>query len=52
MVTLKKYVARGGHERRLQRALLQFNKRENANLVKEALRAAGRSDLIKVLLGK
>ena len=48
----KVYVARGGHERRLQRALLQFNKRENANLVKEALRAAGRSDLIKVLLGK
>ena len=48
----KVYVARGGHERRLQRALLQFNKHENANLVKEALRAAGRSDLIKVLLGK
>ncbi|MBQ0039055.1 MAG: YgiQ family radical SAM protein [Treponema sp.] len=48
----KVYVARGGHERRLQRALLQFNKRENANLVKEALRTAGRPDLIKVLLGR
>ena len=48
----KVYVARGGHERRLQRALLQFNKRENANLVKEALREAGRADLIKVLLGR
>ncbi len=48
----KVYIARGGHERRLQRALLQFNKRENANLVKEALRVAGRSDLIKVLLGR
>ena len=47
----KVYVARGGHERRLQRALLQFNKRENANLVKEALRTAGRPELIKVLLG-
>lgn len=48
----KVYVARGGHERRLQRALLQFNKRENANLVKEALRTAGRPELIKVLLGR
>lgn len=46
------YVARGGHERRLQRALLQFNRRENAQLVKEALIQAGRKDLIKVLLGK
>lgn len=46
------YVARGGHERRLQRALLQFNRRENAPLVKEALIQAGRKDLIKVLLGK
>ena len=44
------YVARGAHERRLQRALLQFNRRENANLVKEALEKAGRRDLIKVLL--
>ena len=48
----KVYVARGGHERRLQRALLQFNKRENANLMKEALREAGRPELIKVLLGR
>lgn len=44
------YVARGAHERRLQRALLQFNRRENAPLVKEALEKAGRKDLIKVLL--
>ena len=44
------YVARGAHERRLQRALLQFNRRENAPLVKEALEKAGRRDLIKVLL--
>ena len=44
------YVARGAHERRLQRALLQFNRRENYPLVKEALEKAGRRDLIKVLL--
>ena len=44
------YVARGAHERRLQRALLQFNRRENAALVREALQKAGRPDLIKVLL--
>ncbi len=43
------YVARGAHERRLQRALLQFNRRENRALVKEALQKAGRMDLIKVL---
>lgn len=47
----KVYVARGGHERRLHRALLQFNKKENAQLVKEALRAAGRPELIGTLLG-
>ncbi|MBQ9282829.1 MAG: YgiQ family radical SAM protein [Treponema sp.] len=44
------YVARGAHERRLQRALLQFNRRENWPLVKEALEKASRRDLIKVLL--
>lgn len=42
------YVARGGHERKLQRALLQFNKHENKRAVMEALKTAGRSDLIKV----
>ncbi len=40
------HVARGDHEKRLQRALLQFNKRENHALVAEALREAGREDLI------
>ena len=44
------YVARGAHERRLQRALLQFNRHENWPLVKEALEKAGRRDLIKVLM--
>ena len=45
----KVYVAKGAHERRLQRALLQFNKRENYNLVKEALKLCGREDLLKKL---
>lgn len=44
------YVARGAHERRLQRALLQFDKPENRALVKEALIAAGRKDLLGMLL--
>ncbi len=40
------YVPRGERERKLQRALLQFDKRENWPLVLEALQAAGREDLI------
>jgi radical SAM superfamily enzyme YgiQ (UPF0313 family) len=44
------YVARGAHERALQRALLQFNKKENRPLVLEALRTVHREDLISVLL--
>jgi len=40
------YVARGAKERSYQRALLQFSKPENRPLVAEALRAAGRADLI------
>ena len=43
------YVARGAHERRLERALLQFDKPENRALVREALETAGRKDLLKVL---
>ncbi|MBO7614063.1 MAG: YgiQ family radical SAM protein [Treponema sp.] len=42
----KVYVARGARERKLQRALLQFNKRENKSLVIEALKSAGRMDLL------
>ena len=34
------------HEKQLQRALLQYSKPENANLVREALKQAGREDLI------
>lgn len=40
------YVARGDHERALQRALLQFNKPEHHRLVREALTILGRTDLI------
>lgn len=40
------YVATDYHEKQLQRALLQFNRPQNAPLVREALRRAGRTDLI------
>ena len=39
----------GEREKRLQRALLHFNRKENASLVREALIEAGREDLLKVL---
>ena len=40
------YVTTDYHEKQLQRALLQYKRPENANLVREALRLAGREDLI------
>jgi len=40
------FVARGEREKRLQRALLQFDRPENRETVREALEAAGRTDLI------
>ncbi len=40
------YVAKGERERRMQKALILFHKRENQGLVREALRTAGREDLI------
>ena len=40
------YVTTDYHEKQLQRALLQYAKPENRNLVREALRRAGREDLI------
>ena len=42
----KAYVTTDYHEKKLQRALLQFSRPENANLVREALKHAGREDLI------
>ncbi len=40
------YVTTDYREKQLQRALLQFKKPENANMVREALKRAGREDLI------
>jgi len=40
------YVPKGGRERNLQRALLQYRRPEKKKLVIEALRKAGRTDLI------
>lgn len=48
----KVYVARGAHERRLQRALLQFNKHENIPLVKEALKLCHREKDFSTLYNK
>ncbi|MBE6597675.1 MAG: YgiQ family radical SAM protein [Ruminococcaceae bacterium] len=46
-LTMKQvYVATDYHEKQLQRALLQYNKPQNAPLVREALRKLGREDLI------
>ena len=45
----KIYVAKGARERRLQRAVIQFKKPENRQLVREALEKAGRKDLLNVL---
>lgn len=40
------YVPKSKREKQLQRALMQYRKKENYNLVKEALIEAGRQDLI------
>lgn len=44
------YVAKDLEDKKLQRALIHFNKPENRNTVIKALNKAGRSDLIHVLL--
>lgn len=48
----KIYVAKGAHERRLQRSVVQFNKPENKGLVIEALKTAGHPELINKLLNR
>lgn len=48
----KVYVSKKARERRLQRALLQFNHKENIPLVKEALRLLHKEDLLKSLYKK
>ena len=40
------YIPRDPHEKAMQRVLIQYRKPENYKLVKEALRKAGREDLI------
>ena len=46
-LTMKKvHVTTDYHEKQLQRALLQYNRPQNAALVREALTKAGRTDLI------
>lgn len=47
----KVYVAKDMNEKRMQRALLHFNKPESRELVREALMKVKREDLIPVLLG-
>lgn len=42
----KVYVARSPHEKAMQRALIQHRNPKNARLVREALKKAGREDLI------
>ena len=42
----KVYCTTDYHEKQLQRALLQWNRPQNADLVREALLKLGRSDLI------
>lgn len=44
------YVAKDYEEKKMQRALMHFNKRENKEIVRAALKKAGRQDLIEVLL--
>lgn len=45
------YVAKEPKEKRMQRALLHFNKKKNEKLVREALAITGREDLAGELLG-
>ncbi len=45
----KIYVAKDMREKKLQRALLHFHKKENRPLVREALEKVGRQDLMEVL---
>lgn len=45
------YVAKDIKDKKMQRALLHFNKKENEKTVRDALRKAGAEKLIPVLLG-
>lgn len=51
-ITMKPvYVAKDMEEKKMQRALIHYNKPENRATVIKALKKAGREDLINVLLG-
>ena len=43
------YVAKTMEEKKMQRALIHFHKRENSRIVAAALKKAGREDLIPIL---
>ena len=43
------YVAKTHEEKKMQRALMHFHKKENRNIVRAALKKAGREDLMEVL---
>ena len=45
------YVAKNPMEKKMQRALLHFNKKKNEKLVRQALQRAGRTEAEKELLG-
>jgi radical SAM superfamily enzyme YgiQ (UPF0313 family) len=45
------HVAKDMEEKKMQRALMHYNKPENRNTVIKALQKAGRAELIGVLLG-
>lgn len=47
----KIHVARSREEKKMQRALLHFNRKENRKTVREALRVTGREELADVLTG-
>ncbi len=46
------HIPRGERERKIQRALLQFNRKENRKFVEEGLKTAGRTDLLYFLTGR
>ena len=46
------YVAKDLSEKKMQRALIHYNRPENRNTVRQALKKAGREDLLGMLLGE
>ncbi len=46
------YVAKDMEEKKMQRALIHYNKRENRDTVIKALKKAGREDLDRLSAGR